>query len=71
MLPSLLRCCARVQVGQPAEQAKAALQSELPAGFQVLLVPEGSMMTMDYRSNRVRVVYNRDSGKVVAAPRIG
>jgi hypothetical protein len=58
-------------VGQPAEQAKAALQAELPAGFQVLLVPEGSMMTMDYRSNRVRVVYNRDSGKVVAAPRIG
>ncbi|KAI3432572.1 hypothetical protein D9Q98_004121 [Chlorella vulgaris] len=58
-------------VGQPAEAAKAALVQELPANSLVLLVPENSMMTMDFRTNRVRIIYSKATGLVVSPPRIG
>ncbi|KAL4854744.1 RuBisCO large subunit-binding protein subunit alpha [Chlorella vulgaris] len=51
-------------VGRPAEAAKAALVQELPANSLVLLVPENSMMTMDFRTNRVRIIYSKATGLV-------
>jgi hypothetical protein len=60
-----------LQVGVPGEQAKAQVEAEMPAGSMVQLVSEHSMMTMDYRSNRVRILVSQDTGKVVAPPRVG
>ncbi len=70
-LPLRLLPPRRPQVGQPAEAAKAALVEELPANSLVLLVPENSMMTMDFRTNRVRIIYSKATGLVVSPPRIG
>jgi hypothetical protein len=69
--PSASATSRRPQVGQPAEAAKAALVQELPANSLVLLVPENSMMTMDFRTNRVRIIYSKATGLVVSPPRIG
>ena len=38
--------------------------------LQVQIVAEGSMVTMDYREDRVRVFIDKDN-KVVSTPRIG
>ena len=57
-------------VGLPGAQVKAALEAELP-GKRVLLVPEHSMMTMDFSLDRVRIIYSRETGLVVAPPRLG
>jgi hypothetical protein len=57
-------------VGVSGTEAKAALEAELP-GKRVLLVPEHSMMTMDFSLDRVRVIYSRETGLVVAPPRLG
>lgn len=57
-------------VGVPGEQAKAALQAELP-GARILLVPVHSMMTMDFSLDRVRIIISRDTGRVATIPRRG
>ena len=54
-------------VGQDAGEAKAVIEKD---GFHVVLVKLGSVMTMDYRENRVRVMHDTDN-KVVKPPRIG
>ncbi|GMH85691.1 hypothetical protein TrVE_jg6372 [Triparma verrucosa] len=38
--------------------------------YVVQKIPEGSMVTMDYRVDRIRVFYD-ESGKVVGAPNVG
>ncbi|KAL4439013.1 hypothetical protein ABPG77_006950 [Micractinium sp. CCAP 211/92] len=58
-------------VGRKAEDAKAALEAELPTGMRVFLVPQGSMVTMDFRTDRIRVFYNEQTRLVVAPPRVG
>lgn len=58
-------------VGQKAEQAKAALEAEVPAGVRVFLIPQGSMVTMDFRTDRIRVFYDEQTGLVVTPPRVG
>mmetsp|Transcript_14620 Transcript_14620/g.21560 ORF Transcript_14620/g.21560 Transcript_14620/m.21560 type:complete len:91 (-) Transcript_14620:327-599(-) len=56
-------------VGMSGEEAKAKLEEEHP-GLTVQVIPEGSMMTMDYRTDRVRIMVDGEN-KVNAAPRVG
>lgn len=65
------RPCLSLQVGTPCEQARAAIEAAMPAGALVLVVPEHSMVTMDFRSNRVRIFCARETGLVATPPRVG
>jgi ABC-type glycerol-3-phosphate transport system substrate-binding protein len=56
-------------VGLPGEEAKADLEKKYP-NLSVVVVPDGSPVTMDYRDDRVRIFIN-DEGKVGYPPRIG
>ncbi|ATE54666.1 hypothetical protein CNX65_16410 [Actinosynnema pretiosum] len=56
-------------VGASADQVVAAIRAEHP-GREVVVVPEGSFVTMDYREDRVRVFVTAD-GRVAEVPRIG
>lgn len=56
-------------VGKDANEAKELLEKE--TSFSIFLVPTGSAVTMDYRTNRVRVSFNPTDNKVVKAPRVG
>lgn len=58
-------------MGMVATAAKAQLEAELPAGSHVYLVPQGSMMTMDFRTDRVRIIYDKNTGLVDSPPRVG
>ena len=49
-------------VGKSAEEAKALIEATRP-GLKVDILEAGSMMTMDYRLDRVRVIVNQE-GKV-------
>lgn len=55
-------------VGENGEAAKATIMQQ--TGITVHVIPDGSMMTMDYREDRVRIFVDTD-GNVVRAPRIG
>jgi hypothetical protein len=55
--------------GMDGEEAKAVLKNEYPS-LLVQLIPENSIVTMDYREDRVRVFVDKD-GKVVKVPMIG
>lgn len=35
------------------------------------LPPQGSLMTMDFRTDRIRIIYNQETGLVTSPPRIG
>ncbi|CAI9098281.1 OLC1v1034902C1 [Oldenlandia corymbosa var. corymbosa] len=56
-------------VGLTSEEAERRIKEEKP-GANVQIVPEGCFVTMDYRTNRVRIFTGSD-GKVVRAPMIG
>lgn len=56
-------------VGKTGEEAKAAILQDRP-GLHVDIIPEDSMMTMDFRKDRVRIMINA-AGKVVKAPSVG
>ena len=56
-------------VGKPGEEAKAIILHEHP-DFNVQVLPEGSICTMDYRTNRVRVFVN-GQGIVTSVPHTG
>lgn len=56
-------------VGKDASEAKQKIQEDRPE-LKVILVPENSMVTMDYREDRVRVFFNKDN-LVVGVPRTG
>jgi beta-lactam-binding protein with PASTA domain len=53
-------------VGTNAEQAKAKLEAE--TGLHVYLVPQGSVVTTDYRADRIRIYYDPATG-LVTQPR--
>ena len=55
--------------GKPGEEAKATLEKKYPS-LQVSIVPEDSMVTMDYLEDRVRIFVDKD-GKVARDPMIG
>ena len=55
--------------GKTGEEAKAAILKD-DSKLQVDVLPEGSMVTMDYRLDRVRIFVD-EAGKVARAPRKG
>jgi hypothetical protein len=55
--------------GVDARSALESIQQQRPE-LKVVLVPEGSMVTMDYREDRVRI-WHDESGKVTRVPRVG
>ena len=55
--------------GMAGEEAKKALEREACLNV-VQIVPQDSMVTMDYREDRVRLFVD-DDGKVVDIPRVG
>ena len=56
-------------VGWNGEDAKAAILAE-QSSLYVYIVPQYSMLTMDYSEERVRILVD-ENGKVVRQPRIG
>ncbi|MFF3216123.1 serine protease inhibitor [Streptomyces sp. NPDC002886] len=55
-------------MGKPAEEARQQIGAEFPE-IAVHVVPEGSMVTMDFNEQRVRLFVK--DGKVVREPRRG
>ncbi|KAL6624387.1 hypothetical protein ACP70R_031708 [Stipagrostis hirtigluma subsp. patula] len=53
-------------VGMPAEEAKKVILKDMP-GAHVVVVPVGSPVTMDYRTDRVRIFVDT----VARAPTVG
>jgi hypothetical protein len=58
------------QVGVAGDAAKTALETAL-TGVTVHVLDEGSMVTMDYRTDRVRIFVDPVSKLVTKAPRRG
>lgn len=56
-------------VGLPSEEAERRIKEEKP-GINVRIIPPDSMVTMDFRTDRVRI-FTDTSGKVSRAPMIG
>ncbi|WP_327258056.1 serine protease inhibitor [Streptomyces sp. NBC_01244] len=54
--------------GKPVEEAREQLRAEFPE-IVVHVVPEGSMVTMDFNEQRVRLFV--EDGKVIREPRRG
>ncbi|MCX4783629.1 serine protease inhibitor [Streptomyces sp. NBC_01264] len=54
--------------GKPVEEARRHIGSEFPE-ITVHVVPEGSMVTMDFNEQRVRLFVK--DGKVIREPRRG
>lgn len=55
-------------LGRPVEEAREQISAEFPE-ITVHVVPEGSMVTMDFNEQRVRLFVK--DGKVVREPRRG
>ncbi len=56
-------------VGWIGEDVKAAILAE-QSTLRVIIVPQDSMLTMDYSEDRVRIFVD-ENGKVARQPRIG
>jgi hypothetical protein len=57
-------------VGMDAQAAKAAIEAAL-TGVNVIVLDEGSMVTKDYRTNRVRVYVDPTTQVVKTKPNRG
>ena len=57
-------------IGKSVEEAKQAILDDRPE-IKVVVVREGAMVTMDYRTDRVRVYADKGMSKVVRVPKIG
>jgi hypothetical protein len=55
--------------GKMGEEAKQVIQDQYP-DFNIQIIPENSMVTMDYRTDRVRVFINAN-GIVTGTPQVG
>jgi hypothetical protein len=66
--PSALRNC--VSVSSPHDTQAEALTKAAHPNKTVHVVPENSMVTMDFREDRVRIFVDGE-GKVVSAPTLG
>ena len=56
-------------VGQTGEEAEQAIKAQFP-DITTQILPEDSMVTMDFNEQRVRIFVN-NAGKVVKAPQRG
>ena len=52
------------------DAAVSAIKAERPELY-VVKVTSGSMVTMDYRLDRVRVWYDPETGRVEGTPKVG
>ena len=57
-------------VGMNKDDAVVVIKTQNPS-LNVIAVPENSPVTMDYRLDRVRVFYNKETNKVVSQPKVG
>lgn len=57
-------------VGMPGQQAKDTIERENTELTLVVIIPDGSPVTADYREDRVRIFVDND-GKVTQIPRVG
>jgi hypothetical protein len=57
-------------VGKDTALARSVIQQDAP-GKQVFLVPSGNLVTMDYRTDRVRIFYDPSTNLVTEAPMVG
>lgn len=57
-------------VGKSGEEARSIILRERPELREVHVLPSDSMVTCDYRVDRVRVFTTTD-GKVASTPRVG
>eukprot|EP00934_Nitzschia_sp_Nitz4_P005946 Nitzschia sp. Nitz4//scaffold18_size181773//65842//66195//NITZ4_001913-RA/size181773-processed-gene-0.14-mRNA-1//1//CDS//3329540005//5936//frame0 len=55
-------------VGMDGEEAKASIEAD--TDYKVYILKQGAMVTMDYRTDRVRIFVDTD-GKVASTPRVG
>lgn len=55
-------------VGMPGIKAKEIIEKENPNMTTVQIVPKDSMVTMDYRTDRVRIFVEDNEQKTVARP---
>ncbi len=53
------------------DKAEAKAQLETTTTKTVFLVPQGSVVTMDFNMDRVRIMYDTATNKVSSTPRIG
>lgn len=56
-------------IGMTGDAAKATLETEFPT-MNIQVLPYGSMATMDFREDRIRIKLD-ENGVVSKAPRIG
>lgn len=59
----------KILTGMTGEEARKEINNADPS-LEVQILPEDSMMTMDYREDRVRIMVNA-YGNVVSQPQIG
>ncbi|PIM98146.1 hypothetical protein CDL12_10272 [Handroanthus impetiginosus] len=57
-------------VGLTTEEAERKIKEEMPDGTSIQIVSPDSFLTMDYRTDRVRIFID-SSGKVSKPPKIG
>mmetsp|Transcript_3919 Transcript_3919/g.11394 ORF Transcript_3919/g.11394 Transcript_3919/m.11394 type:complete len:103 (-) Transcript_3919:158-466(-) len=57
-------------VGSSPSEAESSILHDRP-DVKVQIVQEGSMVTADYRQDRVRVYVDKERKKVVRAPKVG
>ena len=57
-------------VGVVAAVAESTIRKERP-DVTVQVIPSDGIMTMDYRTNRVRILVETSTNKVVSTPQIG
>lgn len=69
-IPSMPKTSWPELVGVDGEAAKATVEKENTDLSQVVVIPADSMVTMDYREDRVRIFVDEE-GKVARAPSIG
>jgi len=60
----------------PANLMPLPTHMPLPPSFLCPCLPpssllQGSLMTMDFRTDRIRIIYNQETGLVTSPPRIG
>jgi len=59
-------------LGKTSEEARMFLQTTYGSKLEIVVVPEGSMVTMDHRLDRVRLfVDEKTETVIVGVPRVG
>ena len=51
--------------------AIAKIKAAVPSSFSVVKIKNDAMVTMDHRTNRVRVFYDPSTNNISRAPRVG